>query len=79
MIQMRHRVDISRQAKIMLKFLSEELSNGELALSATAEICIQSTYSNYIEGGVDFFNELNPTQSKLDEILDLLKEIHLEL
>ena len=71
---MRHRVDISLQAKVMLKEIREQLGGNSLSLSLVNEMCIQSAYDNMINGDC-FQGELNPTQRKLDEILKLLQEV----
>ena len=71
---MRHRVDISLQAKTMLKEIREQLGGNGLSLSLINEMCIQSAYENMINGEC-FQVELNPTQRKLDEILKLLQEV----
>jgi hypothetical protein len=66
---MRHRIDISIQAKTVLKEIGEKLG-----ISTLAEMCVQSAYENMINGEC-LRDELNPTQKKLDEILILLREV----
>ena len=70
---MRHRIDISIQAKTMLKEIGEKLGMN-LSISTLAEMCVQSVYENMINGDC-LRDELNPTQKKLDEILILLREV----
>ena len=70
---MRHRIDISIQAKTMLKEIGEKLAMN-LSISTLAEMCVQSAYENMINGEC-LRDELNPTQKKLDEILILLREV----
>ena len=72
--RVRHRVDISLQAKAMLKEIREQLGGNGLSISLVNEMCIQSAYENMINGEC-FHGELNPTQRKLDEILKLLQEV----
>ena len=73
---MRHRVDISPQAKAMLKEIANELNLPSLTLSAVTELCIQSAYERLKEGEGNVLPEyLNPIQSKLDEIYNLLQEV----
>ena len=71
---MRHRIDISLQAKVMLKEIREQLGRNGLNLSLVNEMCIQSAFENLVNGNC-FQAELNPTQRKLDEILKLLQEV----
>lgn len=71
---MRHRIDISPQAKVMLKSIAERLGARTMALSTVAEMCIQSAYDNTIVGD-SFREELNPIQLKLDDIYNLLQEV----
>ena len=71
---MRHRIDISLQAKVMLKEISEQLGGNRLNLSLVNEMCIQSAYENMVNGNC-FQDELNPTQRKLDQILKILQEV----
>ena len=73
---MRHRVDISPQAKAMLKEIANELNLPSLTSSAVTELCIQSAYERLKEGEGNVLSEyLNPIQSKLDEIYNLLQEV----
>ena len=73
----RHRIDISPQAKAMLKEIGEALGVNTLSYSLIAEICIQSAYENIInQDSLDKeVTPINQTQIKLDEILSLLKEL----
>ena len=70
---MRHRIDISPQARLMLKEVGECLGSPGMALSTVAEMCIQSAYEGVLNGSL-FQSELNPVQAKLDEIYTLLQE-----
>ena len=70
---MRHRIDISIQAKTMLKEIGEKLGMN-LSISTLAEMCVQSAYENMINGEC-LRDELSPTQKKLDKILILLREV----
>ena len=70
---MRHRIDISPQARLMLKNLAERLGTPTMALSTLAEMCIQSAYEGVINGDL-LREELNPIQTKLDDIYTLLQE-----
>ena len=73
----RHRIDISPQAKAMLKEIGEALEVNAFSYSLIAEICIQSAYESIING-YSLHKEvipINKTQRKLDEILNLLKEV----
>ena len=71
---MRHRIDISPQAKVMLKSIAERLGAPTIALSTVAEMCIQSAYDNAVVGD-SFREELNPIQLKLDDIYNILQEV----
>ena len=71
---MRHRIDISPQARLMLKNIAESLGKPNMALSTLAEMCIQSAYENVINGDL-LKEDLNPIQTKLDEIYTLLQEL----
>ena len=73
----RHRIDISPQAKSMLKEIGEALGVNTFRYSLLAEICIQSAYENIInQDSLDKeVTPINQTQIKLDEILSLLKEL----
>ena len=74
----RHRIDISSQAKAMLGEIIEGLNLDKVSLALVTEMCIQSAYDNMINGDC-FKGELNLTQIKLDEILNLLREVVLEV
>ena len=65
------------EGKVMLKSIAEKLGASELSLSTLAEMCIRSAHENLIEGN-SFRMELNPTQRKLDEIINILHELNSE-
>ena len=71
---MRHRIDISPQARLMLKEVGERLGSPGMALSTIAEMCIQSAYEGVVNGSL-LQEGLNPLQAKLDEIYTLLQEL----
>ena len=71
---MRHRVDISPQARVMLKSIAERLGSPTMPLSTVAEMCIQSAYDNATVGD-SFREELNPIQLKLEEVYNVLQEV----
>ena len=72
---MRHRVDISPQAKGMLKELAKELGDTSLSVSAITELCIQAAYERVIGNGQYITKDHDPILVKLDEIYSLLQEV----
>ena len=74
---MRHRVDISPQAKGMLKFIAESSGSPVMSVSAVTELCIQAAYEKVRDGLLIDGQTLDRglIMDKLDGILSLLQEI----
>ena len=74
---MRHRVDISPQAKGMLKYIAESSGSPTMSVSAVTELCIQVAYEKVRDGllvdGVSL--DTGVILDKLDGIYSLLQEV----
>ena len=70
----RHRVDISPQAKEMLKRISKRLEIPGISHSMIAELCIQNVYQKSFSEDL-FTEQSDPVMQKLDEIHSMLQEV----
>ena len=74
----RHSVSISSESKMMLNQIRQKLGSPTLSYSAVNEMIIRSAFDNLNEGNC-FEEILNPTQRKLDEVLNILHRIESEI
>ena len=69
---MRQRIDISLSTKSMLATIKDAIGTYDTTLSEINEMCVLAAYDKILNNDC-FSEELNPTQSKLDEIILMLQ------
>ena len=66
----RYRVDIEKSTHFMCKEIMDEFNLD--SLSQAIGFCVLSVHDNMKSGDLTALEDLNPTQKKLNEILDIL-------
>ena len=75
---MSYRTEIAIEYKKMVKEIGESLG-GCLSNPQVVQMCIQSVYDNIQDGSYCALEDANPTQKKLDQIIEMLEEVMPEL
>ena len=72
------RVQIDIEFKAMIKEISTALG-GKLKSQDVVQMCIQSVHDNIVDGKLLELSDINPTQLKLDRIIEMLEEVMPEI